>query len=43
MNKLQKKAQKSKLNVVRESTTEKLLTTHRKLVYPVSFRFDANN
>lgn len=43
MNKLQKKAQKSKLNVVRESTTEKLLTTQRKLVYPVSFRLDANN
>lgn len=43
MNKLQKKAQRSKLNVVRESTTEKLLTSQRKLVYPVSFRLDANN
>ncbi|KLL03750.1 MAG: hypothetical protein MRERV_34c025 [Mycoplasmataceae bacterium RV_VA103A] len=43
MNKLEQKAQKSKLNVVRESTTEKLLTSQRKLVYPVSFRLDANN
>ena len=43
MNKLQKKAQKSKLNVVQKSTTEKLLITQRKLVYPVSFRLDANN
>jgi di/tripeptidase len=43
MNKLQKKAQKSKLNVVQENTTEKLLTTQRKLAYPVSFRLDANN
>jgi len=44
MNKLQKKAQKSKLNVVHQSTTkEKLLTSQRKLVYPVSFRLDAES
>jgi len=43
MNKLQKRAQKSKLNVVSENTTEKLLTTQRKLVYPVSFRLDSHN
>lgn len=45
MNKLQRKAQKSKLNVVLESTTtkEKLLTSQRKLVYPVSFRLDAES
>jgi hypothetical protein len=44
MNKLQKKAQKSKLNVVLQSTTkEKLLTSQRKLVYPVSFRLDAES
>jgi hypothetical protein len=43
MNKLQKKAHQSKLNVVRDSTTEKLLTTPRKLIYPISFRFDSNN
>ncbi|CAG8613552.1 3033_t:CDS:2 [Cetraspora pellucida] len=43
MNKLEQKAQKSKLNVVRESTTEKLLTSQRKLVYPVSFRLDVAN
>ena len=28
---------------MRKSTTEKLLTSQRKLVYPVSFRLDANN
>ena len=43
MNKLQKKAQKSKLNVVPKNNKEKLLTVQRKLVYPVSFRLDAKN
>ena len=43
MNNLEKKAQKSKLNVVQKSNTEKLLTSQRKLVYPVSFRLNASN
>jgi hypothetical protein len=43
MNKLEKKAHKSKLNVVREGTTENLLATQRKLVYPVSFRLDTHS
>jgi uncharacterized protein YbaR (Trm112 family) len=43
MNKLEKRAQKSKLNVVQKRNTEKLLTTQRKLVYPVSFRLDNKN